>query len=68
MPLVHTCHERGCSTLTMGELCLEHELLAGARLFARIGMGLGRLRTPAIALALAAVAAYVGRASGHAGR
>jgi hypothetical protein len=68
MPLVHTCRERGCNTLTMGELCLEHERLAEARLFARVSTGFGRLRTPAIALALAAFAAYIGRASGHAGR
>jgi hypothetical protein len=68
MPLVHTCRERGCDTLTMGDLCLEHERLAESRLFARIDTVFDRLRTPAIALALAALAAYVGRASGHVGR
>jgi hypothetical protein len=52
----------------MGDLCLEHERLAEARLFTRIGTVFGRLRTPAIALALAAFAAYIGRASGHVGR
>lgn len=25
VPLVHPCSEPGCSTLTMGHLCLEHE-------------------------------------------
>jgi hypothetical protein len=25
MPLVHPCAREGCSTLTMGELCLDHE-------------------------------------------
>jgi hypothetical protein len=52
----------------MGDLCLEHERLAEARLFTRIGTVFGRLRPPAIALALAAFAAYIGRASGHVGR
>jgi hypothetical protein len=68
MALVHTCCERGCSTLTMGERCFEHEREAEGRLFARIGTVFGRLRTPAIALALAAFAAYLGRASGQVGR
>lgn len=26
MPVVHECAVEGCSTLTMGELCLQHEL------------------------------------------
>ena len=68
MPLVNTCRERGCSTLTMGELCVDHERLAETRLFARICRIFGRLRTPAIALVLAAFAAYMGRASGNVGR
>jgi hypothetical protein len=68
MPLVNTCHEDGCNTLTMGELCVDHERLAEARLFARVGTVFGRLRTPAIALVLAAFAAYIGRASGNVGR
>jgi hypothetical protein len=25
MPMVHPCSAPGCSTLTMGALCLEHE-------------------------------------------
>ena len=25
MPIVHPCSAAGCSTLTMGNLCLEHE-------------------------------------------
>jgi hypothetical protein len=68
MPLIHTCRERGCDTLTMGELCLEHERLAEARLYTRVRTVLTRVRTPATAFALAALAAYMGRASGHTGR
>ncbi len=26
MPIVRSCSYPGCSTLTMGEVCLEHEL------------------------------------------
>jgi hypothetical protein len=25
MPMIHECERDGCSTLTMGRLCLEHE-------------------------------------------
>ena len=25
MPMIHPCSAEGCSVLTMGELCLEHE-------------------------------------------
>jgi len=28
MPIVHACSATGCTTLTMGELCLEHEQVA----------------------------------------
>ena len=36
MPMIHTCAARGCSTLTMGELCVEHEApAAGAPTFPR---------------------------------
>ena len=28
MPIVHPCTAAGCSTLTMGGLCLEHEQAA----------------------------------------
>ena len=30
MPMIHTCAARGCSTPTMGELCVEHEAPVGA--------------------------------------
>jgi hypothetical protein len=30
--MVKQCTEPGCETLTMGPLCLEHELLLGVRL------------------------------------
>jgi hypothetical protein len=25
MPIVHECGEEGCTVLTMGELCIDHE-------------------------------------------
>ena len=31
MPVVRTCSVPDCSTLTMGELCLEHELVLNGR-------------------------------------
>jgi hypothetical protein len=63
MPLVQPCSEPGCSTLTMGDLCLEHEQIARERLAKRMLALSKRFRTPAVALAVAAVAALVGRAS-----
>ena len=63
MPLVHPCSEPRCSTLTMGDLCLEHDQLARERLAKRIVALSKRFRAPAFALAVAAVAALVGRAS-----
>ena len=30
MPIVHECAAEECHILTMGDLCLEHELLAAA--------------------------------------
>jgi hypothetical protein len=63
MPLIHECQEPGCSTLTMGERCLQHEQLAGKRVAARIGSFSKRFKAPAIALGIAAAAALVGRAS-----
>jgi hypothetical protein len=63
MPLVHPCSEPGCSTLTMGDLCLEHDQLAQERLAKRMVALSRRFRAPAVALAVAAVAALVGRAS-----
>jgi hypothetical protein len=63
MPLVQPCSEPGCSTLTMGDLCLEHDQLAQERLARRTVALAKRFRAPAVALAVAAVAALVGRAS-----
>ena len=63
MPLVHPCSEPGCSTLTMGDLCFEHEQLAKERLAKRMLALSKRFRAPAVALAVAALAALVGRAS-----
>src|SRR5438876_7784059 len=63
MPLVQPCSEPGCSTLTIGDLCLEHEQLAQERLAQRMLALSKRFRAPAAALAVAAVAAVVGRAS-----
>ena len=63
MSLVHPCSEPGCSTLTIGDLCLEHEQRAQERLTRRMVELSRRFRAPAAALAVAAVAALVGRAS-----
>jgi len=63
MSLVQPCSEPGCSTLTIGDLCLEHEQLAQERLAKRMLALSKRFRAPAVALAVAAVAALVGRAS-----
>jgi hypothetical protein len=63
MSLVRPCSEPGCSTLTIGDLCLEHEQLAQERPGRRMLALSKRLRAPALALAVAGVAALVGRAS-----
>jgi len=63
IPLVQPRSEPDCSTLTIGDLCLEHEQLAQERLARRIVAFSRRFRAPAVALAVAAVAALVGRAS-----
>jgi hypothetical protein len=63
MPLDHPCSEPGCSTLTIGDLCLEHEQLSQERLTRRFVSLSKRFSAPAVALAVAAVAALVGRAS-----
>jgi hypothetical protein len=63
VPLVHECQERGCSTLTMGTRCLQHELLARKHVTARIGAFSKRFKAPAITLAIATAAVLAGRAS-----
>jgi hypothetical protein len=63
VPLVHQCKEPGCSTLTMGARCLQHEQLAHKQVTARIGAFSKRFKAPAIALAIATAAALAGRAS-----
>jgi hypothetical protein len=63
MPVVQPCSEPGCSTLTIGDLCLEHDQLAQERLAKRMVALSKRFRAPAAALAVAAVAALAGRAS-----
>jgi len=63
VPLVHQCREAGCSTLTMGARCLQHEQLARKQVTARIGAISKRFRAPALALAIAMAAALAGRAS-----
>ena len=56
MPLVHQCARAGCSTLTMGSLCLEHEAPDEPQ----------RRGFPLVALALAGlVAGFVARARLH---
>jgi len=49
--------------LTMGNRCLEHEQLAARRLRMRLAKISRRLRSPAIAVGIAAAAALAGRAS-----
>ena len=57
MPLVHECTRPGCSTLTMGSLCLEHEAPAEPE---------ERRGVPFVALALAGlVAGFLARARLH---
>lgn len=57
MPLVHECAHPGCSTLTMGSLCLTHEAPAEPA---------GRRGFPFLALVLAGLAAgLVARARLH---
>jgi hypothetical protein len=63
MALVHECQEPGCSTLTMGKRCLQHEQLARKAVRARVGAVARRLRSPAIGVAIATAAALAGRAS-----
>jgi hypothetical protein len=63
VPLVHECEELGCSTLTMGVRCLQHEQLARKQVTARIGAFSKRFKAPAIALVIATAAALAGRAS-----
>jgi hypothetical protein len=63
VPLVHECQERGCSTLTMGARCLQHELLARKHVTARVGAFSKRFKAPAITLAIATAAVFAGRAS-----
>jgi hypothetical protein len=63
MPVVHECQEPGCSTLTMGGRCLQHEQLARKRITVRVGAVARRFKAPAIGLAIATAAALAGRAS-----
>jgi hypothetical protein len=63
MPLVHECREPGCSTLTMGDRCLQHEQLARKRVTARVGVVARRSKAPAIGLVIATAAVLAGRAS-----
>jgi hypothetical protein len=59
MPIVHACSAAGCTTLTMGELCLEHEHLAAAHAGSQ---GRGSVaRAAAIGLAAGLAAALLAR-------
>jgi hypothetical protein len=60
MPLVHPCAAPGCATLTMGELCVEHELAADVRLPARARQLAPRLLTAGALAVAAAAGALVG--------
>ncbi|HXH97330.1 MAG TPA: hypothetical protein VNH40_08990 [Gaiellaceae bacterium] len=58
MPIVHPCSRPDCQTLTMGELCLEHELLRdGTRL--QPHRLLPRIATASVLVAVAAAGALI---------
>jgi hypothetical protein len=60
MPIVHPCSAAGCTTLTMGELCLEHEHVAATTVGSQ---GRGSVaRAAAIGLAAGLAAALLARA------
>jgi hypothetical protein len=60
MPIVHPCSAAGCTTLTMGELCLEHEHVAATQVESQ---GRGSVaRAALIGLAAGLAAALLARA------
>ena len=59
VPSVHPCTRSDCETLTMGELCLEHEQQREASLRMRGRRLLPRLATAGALIAAAAVGALI---------
>lgn len=59
MPMVQPCIQPGCSTLTMGELCLEHERQAGMAPHAAARPLLHRLATAGALVAIATAGALI---------
>lgn len=61
VPMVHECARQGCATLTMGELCLDHEREAEAEasLRRRAERMLPRLATASALVAAAAAGALI---------
>ena len=59
VPSVHPCIRSDCETLTMGELCLEHEQQHAASLRARARRLLPRLATAGALVAAAALGALI---------
>ena len=59
VPIVHPCTRSGCETLTMGEVCLEHEQQGGAGLWVRRRRLLPRLATASALVAAAAAGALI---------
>lgn len=60
MPMIHTCARPGCETLTMGEVCLQHERLAASSPRGRLRRALPRAAAAAMLVAAAAAGALVG--------
>jgi hypothetical protein len=61
MPIVHPCARPECGTLTMGELCLEHELGASTLRPGRAQRPFApRLVTASVLVVAAAAGALVG--------
>lgn len=58
--IVHPCAAPGCKTLTMGELCVEHELAAEMSLHLRARQLGPRLVTASALVAAAVAGALVG--------
>jgi len=59
VPMVHECARPGCDTLTMGELCLDHERESEATVRRRVKRLLPRLATASALVAAAAAGALI---------
>jgi hypothetical protein len=59
VPMVHRCTWPDCTTLTMGEFCLDHERQGEAGRLARVRVHLPRLATAAALTVAAAAGALI---------